>query len=79
MIPRTYDMLTEFGASDPTANGPAMSDQGKYVAANQMTQNYPDAKTVTNTVDTPDGPMSFQYKVLDHPSVQELASTYEIR
>jgi phosphatidylserine/phosphatidylglycerophosphate/cardiolipin synthase-like enzyme len=79
MIPRTYDMLTEFGASDPTANDPAMSAQGKYVSSNQMTQDYPDAKTVTNSVETPDGPMTFQTKVLDHPSVQELASTYGIK
>ncbi|MGU7775513.1 phospholipase D-like domain-containing protein [Burkholderia sp. MR1-5-21] len=79
MIPRTYDMLTELGASDPTANNPAMADQGKYVAANRVSQDYPDAKTVTYTLDTPDGPITSEYKVLDHPSVQELASTYGIK
>lgn len=79
MVPRTYDMLTELGASDPTSTTPAMSDQGKFVATNHMTQDYPDAKTVTYTSGEGDATIVEQVKVLDHPSVQELAATYGIK
>jgi phosphatidylserine/phosphatidylglycerophosphate/cardiolipin synthase-like enzyme len=44
-----------------------------------MPQDYSDAKTVTYTAQTGEGPMSSQTKVLDHPSVQELATTYGIK
>jgi phospholipase D1/2 len=79
MIPRTYDMLTELGASDPTANNPAMSNQRTYDKENPRPQDYPDAKTVSYKRDTGVGPVISEIKVLDHPSVQELASTYGIK
>jgi len=69
MIPRTYDTLTELGASD------GMSAQRKYVDDGNISQNYADAKTITDTVQTPDGPISNQRKVLDRPSAQQLAAT----
>jgi phospholipase D1/2 len=69
MIPRTYDTLTELGASD------GMSAQRKYVDDGNISQNYTDAKTITDTVQTPDGPISTQRKVLDRPSAQQLAAT----
>ncbi|MFM0026317.1 phospholipase D-like domain-containing protein [Paraburkholderia madseniana] len=69
MIPRTYDTLTELGASD------GMSAQRKYVDDGNISQNYADAKTITDTVQTPDGPISTERKVLDRPSAQQLAAT----
>lgn len=73
MIPRTYDMLTELGASD------GMAAQRKYVDDGNIDQNYTDAKTITNTVETPDGPITSQHKVLDRQSAQQLADTYGIK
>lgn len=69
MIPRTYDMLTELGASD------GMAAQRKLLDDKNMSQNYVDAKTVTYGVDTPGGEMELLRKVLDRPSARELAST----
>lgn len=77
MIPRTYDMLTELGASDATANDPAMSAQGEFAQELGMSQEYSDAKD--ETITPPDGGPPYTIKVLDHPSVQELASTYGIK
>lgn len=73
MIPRTYDMLSELGASD------GMVEQRKLLDAKNMSQNYPGAKTVTYSVASPDGPLNFPRKVLDRPSAKELATTYGMK
>ncbi|RQH05777.1 phospholipase D-like domain-containing protein [Paraburkholderia dinghuensis] len=69
MIPRTYDMLTELGSSD------GMSAQRKFVDDGDISQNYPDAKTITDTVKTAEGQFTTERKVLDRPSAQQLAAT----
>ncbi|WP_395069433.1 phospholipase D-like domain-containing protein [Paraburkholderia silvatlantica] len=74
MVPRTLDMLTEFGHSD------AMPSQGDLVKGGAVSQNYPDATNVSYTVAVPDGfgsrqNVTLQHKVLDRVSVQQLQDT----
>jgi phosphatidylserine/phosphatidylglycerophosphate/cardiolipin synthase-like enzyme len=73
LVPRTYDMLTELGASD------TMPEQRTLLDDEHLSQNYPDAKTVTYSLDTPEGPMTLPRKVLDRTSVRELAATYGMK
>lgn len=73
MIPRTYDMLTELGASD------GMEEQRKLLDEKNTSQNYADAKTVTYSMATPEGGIELPRKVLDRPSARELATTYGMK
>jgi phospholipase D1/2 len=77
MVPRTFDTLTEFGASS------AMPDQGEYIDRGEASQDYRNAKSVSHTdyVLTDAGAVKVvrKRKVLDRPSLEQLQKTLGLK
>ncbi|MGN6317469.1 phospholipase D-like domain-containing protein [Trinickia sp.] len=77
MVPRTFDTLTEFGASS------TMPEQGKYIDRGETSQDYRNAKSVSHTdyVLTDAGAVKVvrKRKVLDRPSLEQLQKTLGLK
>lgn len=77
MVPRTFDTLTEFGASS------AMPEQGKYIDRGETSQDYRNARSVSHTdyVLTDAGAVKIvrKRKVLDRPSLEQLQQTLGLK
>jgi phospholipase D1/2 len=77
LVPRTFDALTELGASD------TMREQGDLIDKGKASQNYAGAKEVSYTfeIKTGIGPMkaTAKHKVLDRPSLKQLQDSLGLK
>lgn len=75
MVPRTFDTLSQLGASD------TMPKQAEYIDAGNASQNYREARDATYSIAVPDEwgrvtTVSKQHKVLDRPTLDQLERTH---